>query len=163
MPAAPSRAAGLRLRWQTGTHPERRFPDLSAAHQQPAGDPGYNSPIPVRWVKCSNEEWCPLDTVKLSHTHFHSMTGVYIIWHAGPEPAVVAIGQGYIRDRLTAARRDPDIQAYGHLNLYVTWAHVDKRYRNGALAYLAAHYKPKLSRPVPLTKPVAVELPESDR
>jgi len=116
--------------------------------------------MPVRWVKCNNDDWCPLSTVKLSHPHFNDMEGVYLIWHdGGREPAVVAVGEGYIRDELRAAKRDPAIQAYHHLKLYVTWARVATRYRQGVLAYLAAHYEPKVSRPALLVEPVAVELP----
>ncbi len=119
----------------------------------------YNSPMPVRWIQCAHNDWCPLNTVKLSHGHFDGMEGVYIIWHGGEDPAVVAVGQGTLREELSAAKEDFAVQAYRSYGLYTTWAAVAARYRDGVLAYLAKHYSPKVSRPVPRVEQVPVELP----
>ncbi len=119
----------------------------------------YNSPMPVRWIQCAHNDWCPLNSVKLSHAHFDAMEGVYIIWHGGKEPAVVAVGQGYIRHELSAAKEDPAIQAFDAYGLFATWTPIAMRYRDGVLVYLAEHYHPKVARPVPTTEPVPVELP----
>ncbi len=119
----------------------------------------HDSPMPVRWVQCAHNDWCPLNTVKLSHVHFDTMEGVYIIWHGGKDPAVVAVGQGFIRDELAAAKTDASIQAFSSDGLFATWTPIAPRYRDGVLAYLAEHYNPKVSRPVTATEQVAVELP----
>ena len=119
----------------------------------------YDSPMPVRWVQCAHNDWCPLNTVKLSHSHFDTMEGVYIIWHGGRDPAVVAVGQGFIRDELAAAKGDATVQAFSRYGLFATWTPVAVRYRDGVLAYLAEHYNPKVPRPVPATEPIAVDLP----
>ena len=127
--------------------------------QQPTTHLLYDSPMPVRWLKCNDDDWCPLNTVKLSHAHFDNMAGVYIIWHGGREPGVLSVGQGYVREKLAAAKRDPAIQAYRRLRLYVTWARVAARYRNGVVAFLASHYQPKLWKPAPFAEPIPVDLP----
>jgi len=119
----------------------------------------YDSPMPTRWVRCRHDEWCPLNAVKLDHPHFDDMEGVYMIWHGGETPAVVAVGQGRIRSELAAAKRDPAIQAYRHLRLYATWARVAARYREGVAAYLVEHYAPRVSHSVPDVEPIPVELP----
>ncbi len=119
----------------------------------------YNSPMPVRWVQCAHNDWCPLNTVKLSHAHFDAMEGVYIIWHGGKDAAVVAVGQGFIRDELWAAKGNSAIQAFRRYGLFATWAPIAVRYRDGVLAYLAEHYNPKVPLAVSATEPVAVELP----
>ncbi len=119
----------------------------------------HDSPMPVRWVQCAHNDWCPLNTVKLSHAHFDTMEGVYIIWHGGKDAAVVAVGQGFIRDELWAAKGNSAIQAFRRYGLFATWAPIADRNRDGVLAYLAKHYNPKVSRPVPATEQVAVELP----
>ncbi len=126
---------------------------------QPAHHFLYHSPMPVRWIQCAHNDWCPLNTVKLGHVHFDAMEGVYIIWHGGKDPAVVAVGQGFIRDELSAAKSDSAIQAFRSYGLFATWAPIAARYREGVLVYLAEHYNPKVARAVPAVEPVPVELP----
>ncbi len=119
----------------------------------------YHSPMPVRWIQCDHDDWCPLNSVRLTHSHFDTMEGVYIIWHGGRESAVVAVGQGIVREELAAARRDQAIQSFRRFGLYVTWASIAERYRDGVVAYLAGYYRPKVARSVPDAEQIAVELP----
>lgn len=107
------------------------------------------------WQKCLGDVWGPLMTVDLSHAHFSNMEGVYIIWQGGGP--VVRVGQGIIRDRLAAHRRDTAVTAYQ--NLYVTWAPVSTAYRNGVERHLATVLKPKVGDAFPDVSPIQVFLP----
>lgn len=115
--------------------------------------------IQVKWIKCLGEVWCPLSTVNLGHEHFNNLEGVYIIWHGGSAAATVRVGSGTIRDRLTAHRNDPQIQAFAHLGLFVTWAIVQQNYREGVEAFLASTLNPKIGQRFPNVVPIGVNLP----
>jgi len=107
------------------------------------------------WQKCQGDVWGSFMNIDLSHSHFDNMEGVYIIWQGnGP---VVRVGQGIIRDRLTAHRRDPAITAYP--NLYATWAPVSTIYRDGAERHLANVLKPRVGDAFPNVTPIQVFLP----
>ena len=113
----------------------------------------------LNWIKCDGDVWCKLNSVNLDHSHFNSMQGVYIIWHGGSSPAVVYVGQGNIKDRLTEHRRDTRIQNYAPYDLYVTWANVAEPFRNGVEAYLANYWKPKVGVSHPAVDPITVNSP----
>jgi len=113
----------------------------------------------IEWQQCEGEEWCPLNTVNLEHSHFEGLEGVYIVWHAGPNPATVRVGQGMIRDRLAAHREDEDVQAYTDMVLYATWASVAKMHRDGIEAFLAGRLNPKVGERFPARTPIEVNLP----
>jgi len=109
----------------------------------------------IAWQKCQGNVWGSLMDVDLSHSHFNNMEGVYIIWQGnGP---VVRVGQGIIRDRLSAHRRDRAITA--HNSLYVTWAPVSSLYRDGVERYLADILKPVVGDAFPNVSPAQVPLP----
>ena len=112
----------------------------------------------LNWMKCQGDVWCKLNFVNLDHEHFNDRHGVYIIWHGGPEPAVVYIGQGNIKEDLTAHRNNPAIQQYKHLDLYVTWAAVPKEYRSGAKSYLANKWSPKVDANQPQLSQPTIEV-----
>lgn len=113
----------------------------------------------LTWIKCQGEVWCQLNSVNLAHQHFSKMDGVYIIWHGGPKPTTVYVGQGGIRDRLTNHRSDPRIQQYNHLGLWVTWASVTQSNRDGVEVYLAQRLKPIVGERHPDAAPIEVNLP----
>lgn len=113
----------------------------------------------VNWVKCEGDNWCGLDSVNLSHEHFDGMEGVYIIWHGGDNPTTVRVGQGNIADRLYDHRDDPDVQAYSHLGLYVTWASVPSQHHDGVELYLANSLLPLVGEHFPEADPIEVNLP----
>jgi len=109
----------------------------------------------LAWQKCQGDVWGTFMDVDLSHIHFNNMEGVYIIWQAnGP---VVRVGQGIIRDRLTAHRNDRAITAYP--SLHVTWAPVSVLHRNGVERYLANTLNPKVGDAFPNVIPMQVLLP----
>ena len=105
----------------------------------------------INWTRCEGNVWCKLNFVNLDHEHFNNKHGVYIIWHGGNDPAVVYVGQGNIKERLTAHRVDQKVKRYKHLDLYVTWATVSEKYRCGVEAYLIDTWSPKENEKPPQT------------
>lgn len=112
----------------------------------------------LTWGTCGNNgSWCGFLIVNLDHSYFDMKEGVYIIWQAkGP---IVRVGQGIIRDRLSAHRNDETIISYS--NLFVTWASVPAQYRDGVERYLADRLKPRFGDIFPDVTPVEVNLPWS--
>jgi len=115
--------------------------------------------INLNWIKCSDGNWCDLFVVDLNHEHFRNLEGVYIVWHGGHNPWTVKVGQGNIKDRLAKHRIDKDILVYRSYNLWVTWAKVDLKYRDGIEAYLANTLSPKVGERFPNRFPIIVNLP----
>lgn len=113
------------------------------------------------WMKCDNNAWCSLNGVDLSHKYYDNFAAVYIIWywdHIG-NPVTVRVGQGNLKDRFAAHRRDPRIQRYAHLNLLVTWADVLPHLRDGVEVYLGKALNPRVGSLFPNAKPIPVALP----
>lgn len=113
----------------------------------------------LNWMKCVGDAWCKLNAVNLDHSHFNELAGVYMIWHGGSKPHVVYVGQGDIKDRLKAHRKESDIQQYANLELFVTWASVAPEYRDGVEAYLADHWKPKVGSRHPVVNRIQTNSP----
>jgi len=111
------------------------------------------------WIKCTNDAWCGLNSVDLSHSHFNGLEGVYVIWHGGNGHNIVKVGQGNIADRLTAYRNDPKIQAYAKNTLYVTWAKVDRHQQDGVEAFLGSSLAPLVAERFPDVQQMQVNLP----
>jgi len=113
----------------------------------------------VEWIKCQGDVWCKLNTVNLSHPHFDSLRGVYIIWHGGSDAATVKVGQGNIKERLQSHRNNPDIQKFESRTLYVTWAKVDELSMNGVEAFLGNKLSPLIPSIFPRVNEIEVNLP----
>ena len=111
------------------------------------------------WNKCYGDVWCKLNAVNLDHQHFNNREGIYLIWHGGTDPAVVYVGQGVIRDRLRAHRKDSDIQQFARFDLFVTWAYAEEQSRNGIEAFLANRWRPKVGSEHPDANFVEVNSP----
>jgi len=116
-------------------------------------------PLTLEWIKCQGDQWCGLQTVNLDHSHFDGFEGVYIIWHGGMSPWTVYVGQGVIGDRLSDHREDPDILKFANFGLYVTWARVAARQRDGVERYLSEQLRPKAGSRFPDVDPIQVNLP----
>ena len=112
----------------------------------------------VVWGKCTDGKWCKLNTLDLTSKALDG-EGVYIIWHGGRTPRWVYVGQGVIRDRLSAHRDDPRIQKYVASVLYATWAKVGTNDRDGVEAYLAKVCDPLVGERRPTAAPISVNLP----
>lgn len=114
----------------------------------------------LNWVMCGGQVGCPLAMVDLQSI---DAVGVYVIWKpvGSPSHNVVYVGQGHIRDRLSASRGDYRIQFQeGIPGLLVTWAPVpDQRARDGIERFLADSLRPLVADQHPKAVPIAVNLP----
>lgn len=113
----------------------------------------------VTWGKCNGTGWCNFLTLNLDHPHFAGLEGVYVIWHGGPNPATVYVGQGLIADRLREHRTDSKILKYGVYGLFVTWAKVDALARSGVERFLTEKLNPTEVSRTPEASPINVNLP----
>ena len=113
------------------------------------------------WLKGENNAWCSLRDVDLSHSYYDNFVGIYIIWYWDNlgNAVTVKVGQGNLRERLTAHNTDPQIQQYAHLNLLVTWTDTLPDFRDGVEAYLGKVLKPRVGSLFPDAKPIPVSLP----
>lgn len=111
--------------------------------------------INLTWKTCgSDRRWCNLKKLILDK---NTDVGVYIIWHTGQPSQVVRVGQGAIKERLSAHRKDPEITKFGDLR--VTWAVVKSQYRDGVERYLADTWDPLVGDAFPDVDPIAVNSP----
>ena len=111
--------------------------------------------LQLEWQRCQGNVWGFFPYIDLTHSHFNSMEGVYIIWQGnGP---IVRVGQGIIKNRIADHRMNQAITAYN--NLYVTWAPVFAQYRDGIERYLANTLNPRIGDAFPNAVSIAVNLP----
>ena len=113
----------------------------------------------LSWMRCLGNVWCKLALVNLKNRHFENMEGVYMIWHGGPNPHVVYVGQGIIRERIESHRSDSEIQQFARFGLYVTWAEVNSSKRDGIERYLAGRWEPIVGDKHPYVDPIEVNSP----
>lgn len=114
----------------------------------------------VIWTKCQGDVWGSLININLTHPYLDNIEGVYIIWHGGKNPRVVRVGQGVVRDRLTANKKNKDIMQYKNSGpLHVTWATVGARYRDGVERYLTERLDPLVGDRLLTVAPIEVNLP----
>ena len=117
----------------------------------------------LEWAKCTGDRWCDFMALDLEPVVLQRH-GVYIIWHDGSNhrgPEIVRVGQGDIADRIAAHRGDEEITRYENRGrLFVTWAAVPARSRDGVERYLfdklvplAGQRAPDARRPVPVNLP----------
>ena len=92
------------------------------------------------WIQDANKNWIRLYNVALNDPHFDNLYGVYIIWYFDEDnyPHIVRIGQGEVKSRLAAHRRDVriDYLINEHKVLYATWAMVWIPDLDGVESYL---------------------------
>lgn len=115
----------------------------------------------LNWIKCEGNKWCPFLTVNLDHSHFANLSGVYVIWHGGANPATVYVGKGDIAQRIRSHRNFGEILKYSHLGLFVTWAQVLPSYLDGVERFLADSLNPKTGENRPRAVPITVNFPWS--
>ncbi len=112
--------------------------------------------LTLTWIKSVNNSWLGLDFPNLSDI---TTTGVYVIWHGGQTPRTVRVGQGIIRDRLSAHKRDAAVLRYQPHGLWVTWAAVPAHQMDGVERYLANLLSPLVGDAFPNVTPLAVNSP----
>ena len=113
----------------------------------------------LQWNKCTKNVWCPLLRLNLSHQHFTNLSGVYVIWHSGSNPATVYVGSGNVAERLAAHRANPEITQHSSDGLFVTWARVSAKDQPAVERYLADTLKPLEGSKYPDVAPMPVNLP----
>jgi len=114
----------------------------------------------VQWEKCKRGTWCILFELDLDHDHFNDLEGVYVIWQGEENPVALRAGQGLIRESLIKERNDEDLLAGREQHeIYVTWAEVNSRFRDGVVRYIKGSLKLKLENSYPDVPPIGVNLP----
>ena len=113
----------------------------------------------VEWSKGERGSWCRLAEVELEHESFDGMKGVYVIWHDPGNPAVLRVGEGPIRNRLTQERSDQRLATYGLDGLFVTWAPVNAIHRADVARYLMETLTPAFGDRYPEGNRIEVNLP----
>ena len=123
---------------------------------------GLASPtrLTLHWHRCGGHVWGSFTRVDLGGLHFNGREGVYVIWRP-TDRRCVRVGQGNIRERLTAHRVDREITDCTPYTgeLLVTWADVDWRYRDGVERYLGEVLQPIVGRRFPDVASIEVNLP----
>lgn len=117
----------------------------------------------LSWYVTDNNNYYFSLNIDLDQRHFDGLVGLYAIYYKTKNDFTqyVYIGQGNIKDRLTAHRLDQTIQMYGRQNnLCITWAKDDssKEIREGKEQYLHDKLNPLYSRPQNV-QPIQVKLP----
>ncbi len=112
----------------------------------------------LNWVKSLDNKWLNLSKLDLTYVH---ATGVYIVWHGGPNPQIVRIGQGNIAARLSHHRLNIQIMRYADRGpLMVTWAEIrDQSLRDGIETYLCEQFRPLIKSRLPETSPIPARSP----
>ncbi len=114
--------------------------------------------LKLQWAK-HPDHWYELASLNFESSYFDNLSGVYIIWHGGANPAVVRVGQGVIGDRLSNHNQDPEILAYKGLGLFATWAAVPAIHLDGVERHLGDKWNPKVGDRFPNVYPVEVNSP----
>jgi hypothetical protein len=111
--------------------------------------------LTVTWAQPPGQWWYLENAANLSPT----AGGVYIIWRDG-DGACVKVGQGNIRDRLSAHCRDRAIiSAARGATLRATWCAVQTHLRGSIERFLGEYYKPLVAERFPDARPIRVNLP----
>jgi CheY-like chemotaxis protein len=114
----------------------------------------------VQWEKCKRGTWCILSELDLDHGHFNDIEGVYVIWQGEENPVALRADQGLIRECLAKERNDKDLLADREQHeIYVTWAAVNPRFRDGVVRYIKEALKLELENSYPDVPPIGVNLP----
>lgn len=110
------------------------------------------------WAKTIDNKWLNLSNLDLTNLH---ATGVYVIWHGGPSPRIVRIGQGNIAARLSAHRLNHQIMRYVTEGpMMVTWAEIDSQaMRDGVEVYLVQQFMPLIKDRLPEVPPLQAQSP----
>ena len=112
------------------------------------------------YYKDGNNRNYQLNSYNLTQRHFDDLEGVYIVFYYENEYIyTVYAGQGVIRDRFYAHRKDRRIQQYASKTLYITWAKASEDDQDGIERYLHDELKPLVRDRSPDTDPIEVNFP----
>ncbi|MEG9862765.1 MAG: hypothetical protein V6Z81_09835 [Parvularculales bacterium] len=108
------------------------------------------------WIKCQNNRWCSFERLKLNNLDYD---GVYVIFFESTLNTVVRVGQGNIKERISAHRSDSEITKYAKYKLLVTWARVANSDLNGVEAFLGDFWDPLVGDNYPDVEFIRVNSP----
>lgn len=111
--------------------------------------------LAVKWIRYKKKGWCRLNTLNLDNV---ATNGVFIIWKPNGGNNVIRIGQGNIARSIQALRNDPTITRFGS-DLLVTWAAMQRQYRDGAERYLYEQFSPATGEHISCASLVYLNLP----
>jgi type II secretory ATPase GspE/PulE/Tfp pilus assembly ATPase PilB-like protein len=121
-------------------------------------------PLRLTWEKGRGNSWCELFAVDVDNAHFKGFTGVFVLWHAGKTPEVLAVGQGFIAENIRALREKASVLAYRSQGLFITWASTEPAVRDGVCRFLAEALRPKAQEGLSwAAQPIEVNLPGRER
>lgn len=109
------------------------------------------------WKVCQGNVWCSFMNVELDSI---PEEGVYVIFQRNG--AAIYVGQGNVAERIASHRRDASILEYdgiGQNELLITWANVEKRFRDGIEASLADYHRPVVGDAYPNAAMISVNPP----
>ena len=110
------------------------------------------------WAKLPNNTHCTLDNLDLGN--MQNTKGIYVIWQSSPYPRTIRIGQGYIGQRLSSHRLDPEVMAYqSQGTYYASWIIPPIHFLDGIERYLANRLQPLVGDAFPDAVPIEVNLP----
>ncbi len=132
-------------------------PKVNRRYQSQSGIFSTQKPLKlsVKWAKYKKQGWCKLNTLNLELV---KSRGIYIIWKPQNKNNVIRIGQGNIASELQTLRNSAIIARFGD-DLLVTWASVQKQYRDGVERYLYEQYSPISVDRVATARLVQVNMP----
>lgn len=116
--------------------------------------------LQLNWVKCQKDQWCSFNHVDMS---FVSTQGVYVIWYSGNPgwpSKVVYVGHGSVAAQIKSLRTSAKLSNFlKHGTLYLTWASVSAKDREGVARYLAEKWSPEVGGGETDVAPIAVNSP----
>ena len=115
----------------------------------------------LAWIdRDSRDNLYQLPTVPLSDQYFDDLAGIYIIYYLKDGYVyTVYVGQGIIKDRLSAHRNDNRIQAYSSNMLYTAWASTSIRNWDGIEKHLHDRLQPIVRELSPNANAISTNLP----
>lgn len=114
--------------------------------------------LDLMWAGCK-KAFADLFEIDFRDSYFRNLKGVYIIWHESIDTQVIRVGQGVIRTRLGAHRKEHYIRKFKEQGVFATWAVVPKEFRDGVEKFLSLALLPESGDRFPKTRPIEVSLP----
>ena len=99
-------------------------------------------PLEVNWERTDQCYWHEIMKLDFSESCFQRLSGIFIIWHGGPNPKVLFIGQGDIPTQLDMLRHKMEYKKFIPIGLFVTWAKFNKEQWNGVHRFLNEKLRP---------------------
>lgn len=124
---------------------------------------GKQKALKLNWQGSVSGIYYQLIDSRLIYTVPDDLFGVYVVWEfvAPGHKEVIKVGQGKVRERLSAHKKDKEILGDGSKLriILVAWAEVDPKYVDGVEAYLGRVLEPLVGERFPDAEEIMVNLP----